>query len=126
MSKASIVTRLDDRVAELSSVKITGSIVDLDEEGFKPVTLTLLLYDAATGEVINDRNRQSILDENGGEVTAAGALTLELSPDDNEIIGSLREERHIALLEWSWESASRKGKHEIHITVRNLDNVPAS
>lgn len=117
-----VVTRWDDAVAELASGKLSGTLVDLDGVGFKPTALTAEIYDAATRDVI--RAKASVLDVNGGTVDADGNLELELTPANNAIVGHRREERHILLLEWTWDAATKAGKHEVHFTVRNLDRVP--
>jgi hypothetical protein len=119
-----IITRITDPIAEEATVVMTGVLRDEDNEGFKPATLTLTLYDAPTLTILNSRNKQNILDANGGEVTFDGEFTFEFSPNDNVIVGNRKEERHVALFEWSWEVGSRKGKHEVHFTVRNFDKVP--
>lgn len=122
----SVITRLTTAIAEESSAKISGTLDDLDGTGFKPETLTLTLYDQATGEVINSRDAQSILDANGGTVSSAGAFELTLSPDDNVIVGSGRRETHVALIAWTWDSGAKEGRAEVHITIENLANVPAA
>lgn len=119
----SVVTRWPDPVGERTSVKVSGSFEDLDGAAFKPSALTAKVYDAATGTAI--RARASVLDVNGGTVSAGGEFVLELVPGDNAIVGSRRTERHILLLEWTWDAGAKAGKHEIHFSVHNLDHVPA-
>jgi len=98
----------------------------LDETGagFKPTTLTLTLYDVSTRQIINSRDRQDILDLNGATVTAGGVLSLRLDAADTVVVtDGTQDERHIALLEWSWSSGTKTGKHEIEHRVANLDRV---
>jgi hypothetical protein len=120
----SVVTRWPNPVGERTSLKVSGSFVDLDGDGFKPTALTATVYDAATGAAI--RSRGSVLDVNGGTVGAGGEFVLELAPADNAIVGSRRTERHILLLEWTWDGGAKAGRHEIHFSVQNFDRVPSA
>lgn len=121
-------TTIADPIAELTTQKLTARIRDENGLGFKPETLTLLLYDAATLAVINNRNRVNIRDLNGGTVSDTGLLTLQLDPADSPILATNgavgSKERHIALLEWTWAAGAKAGKHEIEIVVMNLAKVP--
>lgn len=122
-------TTIADSIAELTTQRLTARIRDENGVGFKPDTLTLLLYDVATSGVINSRNRVSIRDANGGTLSATGLLTLQLDPADTVIVGTNNsaagaKERHIALLEWTWGGGAKAGNHEIEMTVVNLAKVP--
>ena len=86
-------------------------------------TLTLTLLAGTTA--INSRNAQNIKDDNGGSLTTAGVLTIELDADDNIIVdGSLDagdEEEHVALIIWTWEDDdgdTRTGGIELVFSVR--------
>jgi len=92
-------------------------------------TCTLLLYDqktqlaspGTTGAVINGRNRQSVLNANGGTIDASGNLEMVLTPADNVIVGTgeNQSERHVALFEYTY-GVGKAGKEEILIDVYNF------
>lgn len=42
--------------------------------------------------------------------------------DDTQ--GSPDAEPHVALIEWTLEAGAKAGKHEIHLLVANLEQVP--
>ena len=111
-----ITTRISERVAEGSTARVTGSFVDLDGEAFKPEQVLMTLYNVSTGEIINNRSDVDVT----SYVDDSGNLSLELTPDDNPILHKSREESRILLLEWTWDSGLKAGKHEIHFVVRDL------
>lgn len=117
-------TVLPGKVPERTTQFVTATFRDQDDEAIVPSSLTLTLYDLASGNVINSRSGVSIRNTNGGTVTANGVLTLELSANDNVVLNTHKAtEQHIALLEWSWSANTRFGKHELVITVENLTRV---
>lgn len=78
------------------------------------ISLTLTLQNEADASIINDRDDQTILNENGGSVAADGTLTLTLSELDNVIVGNTRaKERHIATLKWSYVDINTVEQHGI-------------
>ena len=86
--------------------QITGKFKDLQKEVLDKASiqsLTLTLYDETTGDIINNRQNQNILDANGGTVAANGDLTLNLNGSDNVIVANTGQtENHIALTRWVW------------------------
>lgn len=117
-------TTFSDPIAEKTSQQLTARIRDLAGLGFKPETLTLTLYDVATGTIINNRNHVSIRDANGGTVSIDGLLTLQLDPADTVIVTpASSQERHIALLEWTWSGGTKTGRYELEMLVNNLAQV---
>jgi hypothetical protein len=125
----SVRTTLTDPVAEKATAFLSATITDVD--GVTPLasadsvltTLTMTLYLGRVGIVINSRSAQSIRNENGGTVDSAGALTIRLDPLDMIIVSGKQSETHIALIEWTWGSPLKSGKHEIAFTVTNLLKV---
>ncbi len=83
------------------------------------VTLILTLYRASDLTIINSRNQQNVLNQNGVTVDGSGNLAWTMSAADNVVLGSDDEEPHVALVEWTWGSG-RAGKHELLLIVRNL------
>jgi len=104
---------------------------DADLPGSDIEVLTLTLYNASNpksadfGAILNDRDAQDILGENGGMVSAEGLLTLRFSPDDNALLNQRRGfETHVALIEWEWGSGTGKGAKEFSFTVANQSKLP--
>jgi hypothetical protein len=113
-------TVLTEEYGEASTVVLEADIEDDAGTGFKPETLTLTLLVKASGAIVNSRNGGSILDTNGGTVSAGGALVLTLAPADQVIVAPLagkRFETHIARLAWTWASGAKAGWHEIEFNV---------
>ena len=128
-------TILMDIVAEKSTCRITGALVD--EAGValgstQLSTLTLTLYALIdTLPIINSNSDKNIKNANQGTIDAGGIFTLTLAPADNAVMsgvdslettGALNE-WHRALIEWSWASGSKAGSHEIDFRVRNVSKV---
>lgn len=113
---------------EQSTPRYTATLVA--DDGLTPIpgstltTLTLTLYlEDANLTIVNSRNAQNVLNQNGVTVDENGLLTWSLAAGDTTVINdNLPFERHIALFQWAWGS-SRAGKHEIVIAVRNLQRV---
>lgn len=91
-------------------------------------TLTLTLYNKDDSEknTINSRSGQDVLNTNGVTVDGSGVLEWTMEPADNQIMGTPAiggTETHIALFEYTYSGATKAGKHEVEITVENLDKV---
>lgn len=123
-----IRTIISDPVAEKSSAKITGQLQDEDGNGIPSSSLSslkLTLYVAGQpSQIINNRNKQNVLNANGVTIDSQGNLIYIMTPEDNQIIGSSPRERHIALFEWEWSGATKAGRQQILIEVVNLEQVP--
>jgi hypothetical protein len=86
-------------------------------------TLTLTLYNKKDLAIINSRNKQSILNTNGGTVDSSGNFTLTLTPSDMIVVRKVQaQEPHIALVEWTY-GAGKAGGHELEFTVDNLNYI---
>jgi hypothetical protein len=103
-------------VLEGTTSRLTGLITREDGvTGFKPDTITLTLYDKATGTVINGRDAADV----SAAVDVSGNLSLELTPADNAIVSSSKGwEVHRALIEWAWAPA-REGAFTVEFKVAN-------
>lgn len=109
------------------SSTIEGSLKD-GEDAIEKTLLTsfkLTLFDEATGSIINSRNDQSVLDENGGLVDSNGNFNIVLGTLDNVIVGSPAVgelEAHIARLTWEWTSLAvqRKGIQQFRFHVEKI------
>jgi len=84
-------------------------------------SLTVSLFDRLTGVVINGRNKQSLLNANGGVFdTVTSELTWTMAPKDNIIVEQRNEmEEHLAQIEFTYASGAL-GRYEIVLRVRNL------
>ena len=92
--------------------------------GSSLTTLTLTVYDKSTGDIINSRNAQDVLNTNGVTVDGSGNLTWIIDPDDNAIVTSTSKvEKHIALFQWTWDSGNKEGRQEVMLHVKNLTKV---
>lgn len=120
-------TTITETVPEQVSVRITGVIKDEAGNGVPGAnltTLTLTLYDSSTESIINSRNDSDINGVNGGSVDASGNLVMKLSPADNALIGTGDSEKHIALIEWTYNAGADTGRAEVIFTVANLKRAP--
>jgi hypothetical protein len=79
-------------------------------------------------EVVNSRSQQDVLNTNGVTIDSGspgtGLLTWEISPADNEILGTTKEEIHVALFQYTWFSGTRAHWHEVHLKVQNQAFIP--
>ena len=110
-------------VNEGSQKEYSAILKDQDDAPVPLAALTdivVTLKDVETGEVINDRDAQTVKNANGGTYHATtGALTVLFSELDNVIVtdGS-RTERHIATFLATWSG----GRHQwdVIVKVKNL------
>jgi hypothetical protein len=122
-------TTLVGSYAEKATAYLSATITDTDgvtalaDADSVLLTLTLTLYEARTGTIINSCTARDILNANGGAVNAAGALSVRLDAADMACVSTAASELHVALIEWTWSSPVKSGKHEIAFTVTNLLKV---
>lgn len=113
-------------LAEGGTGKYTGTLTQEDGETIVPGSvldsLTLTLKDITTGQVINSRNAQNVLNANNVTVDENGLLTWTLLPAD---LPFLRKnpppfdsdvEVHIAVFEWTWNN-TKAGRKKVFILV---------
>ena len=123
-----ITTILDYPIAERTTAELTARLYDevgnaIDVLLLTTLTLTLYVKDDPT-TIINSRNGQNVLNINDVVVDSNGNLTWIMAPADNAIIDDNDEsEVHVALFEWTWSAGAKAGRHEIEITVQNMENV---
>lgn len=116
---------------EATTPDYTALLVDKDDnpvQGDVLDTLVLTYYQEHTGEIINDREGQSVHNANGVTLDDDGNLVWRLRPEDLVILDdSLRHEPHIALFEFSYAGpqGTEFGKHRVRFLVQNLSKVPA-
>jgi len=121
--------RVIGTVRENSTALVSG--MQLQDENGSPVgsssltSITLTLYDKYTGEMLNNRNEQNILNANGVTIDTDGFISWLMDPADNRIVNAEgRPEDHVALFEWSWASGTKKGNAELILQVLAVENVP--
>lgn len=119
-------TVIEDPIPEKVSVQIAALIHDEKNVGIPAANLTTLvftLYDLASESIINSRTAVNILNTGGGVVDTSGNLTLTLTPNDGVILGTSDLEKHLVLLEWTYNSGSKAGRGEVELSIKNLLKV---
>ena len=115
-------------VLERTSVRYTAKLVDDNGDAISVnnlTAITLTVYDKKTGNILNSRDEQDVLNTNNVTITTAGDVEWIIQPADIAIVNAnLVNETHIALFEWTWNSGTRVGKQEIELAVKNLTKVP--
>lgn len=114
-------------INEHSSARVQFTVKDQAAVAIPAADLnafTLTLYDVATGEILNGRDNQNVLNANGVTVDAAGLVTWLMQPADNAVLNQERTtvETHIALFTFTWDEGHHH--YDLPITVRNLARVP--
>jgi hypothetical protein len=114
-------TVLTDLINEGTTPYLTFTIVNRLEEGFKPTTLALTLYNYNDGAIINSRLNQDVMDKEGCATASDGVTTFQFTKEDNIIVDSdASVEIHVAYFEWTWNSGLYVGSHEIELRIQNL------
>jgi len=79
--------------------------------GLVPDNLWVTIYDEASGDIINSRDRQ-VLTPVSTYINPSGVLTFNFDPADCVLVNTLTEgqaETHRVIFEFNWLSASRVG-----------------
>lgn len=108
------------------SANVTAVLFDTDDDQLNKLaihSLTLTIVDDR-GNVINNRLKSDILDNNGGSLGDDGTLVIELQPDDNAFMNPVGvQELHRLEIEWEWQQQNgqrRTGKQVYELFVRRL------
>ncbi len=115
-------TTIDGVFAEGGSAVIVATVQDnasppVAIAGTSLTTFVYTLYDERSNTVINSRTDV----DDVANVDGSGIWTLTLTPADMAIIADrAHEERHVVLVEWTWNAGAESGAHEIVFTVRNM------
>jgi hypothetical protein len=116
-------------VNEQSTAFWDFSLVDEDEDAIALAsldTLTLTLTDDLTGAVLNSRSAQNVLNVNNVTVSAQGAVSWEMTPADNAIVGSPVPdggETHTAVFTWTWDGGTRSQSYVFKFSVTKVARV---
>ena len=117
---------------QAASGTITGIIRDENQTVIPSASLdalTLTIYDEHTGEIINSRSNQDILNTNNVTVHAtSGLFTWLVQPADLPIMDDLRvrfgaTEKHVILIKWTYASGTKFGQDEFDMLVENVRKV---
>jgi len=108
-------------IYEESSAVFSGEVVDEDGELVTSLdTLKVTIFDKKTLNIINGRDQQSILNENGGTFSA-GDLSFVLSRLDTVVYDQTREyEDHIVRFDFTYNEGSRTGVTPFILRIKNL------
>ena len=120
-----IRTVISELVPEASTCVIHGVLLDEDNNLIPSsalAALTLTLYEPSTGQIVNGRDHQTVLNANGGSVDASGNVRVELTPQDTAILTGGKIETRVALFEWTYDTG-KAGKHEVIFRIQNLEKV---
>jgi hypothetical protein len=125
----SVRTLVPEIIPESTTWKYTGKLEGEGGEALGSGTVSVLeltLYNQADLAIINTVDRVNILNTGRGTLDVDGNLAITFLWQDNPIVGggSVTDETHIALIEWTYGGGLKKGKHELAIRVRNLAKVP--
>ena len=90
------------------------------------VTLTLFLYviksDGTPSYILGAAGApQNVLNANNVTADANGNLVWSIQTTDTTFVEALPFELHIAL--FTWTTATITGRHELHLTVKNLQEI---
>lgn len=116
-------------VNELTTYFCTLTLADETNSVFNGAaftSLTLTLYDVASDEIINNRDNQPVLNQNGVTASGSGVITWIIDDDDNIIVTPhVAFELHRALFTGMWNPGGgvRVWRHEVGLQVRNLHRV---
>lgn len=119
-------------IQEGESWDLTGHLEDTDGNQLEKASITdleLTLYNESDNTVINSRNSQDVLDNNGGSMVTDGSFTIKLQPLDNIIVDTVnvladQTETHLIKLVWKWnDGIERTGITLYRFKVQRLDTV---
>lgn len=88
--------------------------------------VTLTLYSAASGAIVNARNGQNVKNANNVTIDEAGLVTwIQQIADLTIVDDTLHEETHRALFVFTWISGgnNRSHPHEVDFVIENLGKL---
>ena len=111
------------RVRERSSGRYTCSIKDETEVAIPAssiATLTLTLYDVATGTILNARDAQDVLNANNVTIDSNGNLIWLVQPADHAVVSTRPNtiERHRGVFRYTWvDGVTKSDWHAVEFLV---------
>lgn len=87
-------------------------------------TLTLTLFDADTGKILNSRQEQDVLNDNDVVINESGGLEWTVDPEDVRIVNPRTQygetETRVAIFTYTWDSGNKTGRHRFEFKVRRI------
>ena len=130
------ITLEERQIFEQSSADLTATLLqDSDDPqsvvpGSSLLSLTLTLYDVETGQIINQRDNQDVLNTNQVTVDENGLLTWYMQPEDTIIVTDElppdSTEQHIALFTFTWTRTPLPdgvGREQVYHFIKQLAKV---
>jgi len=105
-----------------------GTAIPYDAGGTaepRVTALTLSLVDGASGETVNSRSAQDVLNTNDVTVDGSGVLSWKIQPADLTVLAASADRataEHVATFSWTYvddDSATKYGRHEHRLRIRN-------
>lgn len=118
------MTNLDTIVTERSTPEYESTILDQNKSAVPILdSLTLTLWDEATGNAINGRDKQNVLNANGGSFNS-GVFTFVMTPLDTAIVDATKgtENRRITY-DAIWNGGDGRKTHDVRFKVQNLKKI---
>lgn len=116
-----------DPVNEDSSALYTATLVAADGTPIGSSllqSLTLSLYDTATGEFINSRELQDALNDNNVTVSVLGEIQWEMQPEDNPILNDEgTNETHVAQFYAVWNGGASAQAWKVVVRVEQFQKA---
>lgn len=123
------IENLSDSILERTSALLEFTLTDEDGANSAVVAaqvtaMTLTYYDEETGQIINNRDLQSVLDLNNVALDdSTGVVTWSMQPDDSIIVDARKSsERHVASFSWTW-GAGKINRYDVSFLVLNINKV---
>ena len=124
------LTQINTLIQEGASATLFAKLRDPRTRELVPkssvVSLFLTLYDEFTKTIINSRDKQNVLDANGGAIDANGEFTMQLDPIDNIIVDptkAINQETHVALFQFTFDGGFQTGIQEVFFEVNNTGTI---
>lgn len=116
------------RIPEGTTHTITLIFSDDDGESLTLESMSeilLTLYQMTSGEIINGRSGQNILNENNGTLSSFGdpgklRMDFELQPPDSAVLGEDPVEWHVARFDWKWNGGAKRDRYQVLMAVKKI------
>lgn len=120
--------RFDEVINERSMPTFSVKLRDSAKQpipGSELVSLTLTYCDVETGEIINGRDEQNVLNQNNVTISEAGVLAWLLQPADTAIVNPAHNklEEHLATFLVVYNDPPVQFTEDVLLTIRNLAQV---
>lgn len=87
-------------------------------------SVTLTLYEPGSGQIINSRTNQNVLNQNQVTIDEFGKVSWDIQLADVTILDASRPtEVHRALFFFSWSGGTKGKPHEVDLVLENLGKL---